>query len=88
MEDGREIGREVRVERNDLRDVAVDLLNKSHVLHHVIGEPRLVVLVDLLDQSSVAIEHRLNLVEAGVEGLPRLAFFFFFMVDGFAFGFV
>lgn len=71
-ENGRKIGGKVGVERNDLGNIAVDFLNESHVLDHIIWDPRLVILVDLLDQSSVPIKHRLYLVEAPVEALPYL----------------
>ena len=42
-----EIGGEIGVKRNDLRDVAVYLLDESHVLDHVVWDSRLVILVHL-----------------------------------------
>ncbi|PON37564.1 hypothetical protein PanWU01x14_319360 [Parasponia andersonii] len=72
VEEGGEVGGEVGVERDDFRDVAVDLLYQSHVLHHVVRDPGLVVLVHLLYQSPVPIQNRLYLSEALVEVLPNL----------------
>lgn len=73
MEQGGEIGREVGVEGDDLGDVTVDLLDEGHVLDHVVRDSRLVVLVHLLDQRSVPIQHRLHLPETLVKGIPHLA---------------
>lgn len=67
-----EVGVEVGVQRDDLGDVAVELLDEGHVLGHVVRQPGLVVLVHLLDESSVPIQHRLDLVEVGVEAPPDL----------------
>ncbi|GMN41300.1 hypothetical protein TIFTF001_010523 [Ficus carica] len=72
VEDSGEVGVEVGVEGDDLGDVAVELLDKSDVLAHVVRDPRLVVLVHLLYQRPVPIQHRLHLPEALVEPLPHL----------------
>jgi hypothetical protein len=71
VEQGREVGGEVGVERDDLGDVSVDLLDERHVLHHVVRDPRLVVLVHLLDQRSVLVQHALHLTKVPFEGLPQ-----------------
>lgn len=67
-----EIGGEIGVKRNDLRDVAVYLLDESHVLDHVVWDSRLVILVHLLDQNSVPVQHGLNLSEIMVQAVPNL----------------
>jgi hypothetical protein len=72
VEQGREVGGEAGVERDDLGDVAVDLFDERHVLHHVVREPRLVVLVHLLDQRSVPVQHALHLPKVLFEGPPHL----------------
>ena len=72
VEEGGEVGVEVGVEVDDLGDVAVELLDQSHVLRHVVWDSGLVVLVHLLDQAPVAVQHALHLPEALVEAPPRL----------------
>lgn len=72
VEEGGEVGVEVGVERDDLGDVAVQLLDQGHVLRHVVRDPRLVVIVYLLYQRPVPIQHRLHLPEALVEPFPQL----------------
>jgi len=67
-----EIGVEIRVERDNLGDVAVELLNKGHVFYHVVVHPRLLVLVHLLNQLPVSVQHRLHLPEPLVQGRPHL----------------
>ena len=67
-----EIGGEIGVKRNDLGDVAVYLLDESHVLDHVVWDSRLVILVHLLDQNSVPVQHGLNLSEIMVQAVPNL----------------
>lgn len=67
LEGAGEIGVEIGVKREDLGDVAVELLNERHVLHHVVAEPRVLILVHLLDQAAVAVQHRLHLVEDVVD---------------------
>lgn len=67
-----EIGIEIGVERNNLGDVPVEFLNQRNVFDHVIRHPRLLILVHLLNQETVAVEHRLNLPEALVHGGPGL----------------
>jgi len=71
LEGGGEIGVEIGVEREDLGDVAVELLNERHVLDHVVAEPRLLILVHLFDQAAVAVQHRLHLAEALVDRCPH-----------------
>ena len=67
-----EIGGEIGVKRNDLGDVAVYLLDESLVLDHVVWDSRLVILVHLLDQNSVPVQHGLNLSEIMVQAVPNL----------------
>lgn len=69
---GGEIRIEIRVKRDDLGDIPIELLNQGHVLHHIVGNPGLVVLVHLLNQKTVAIQHRLHLPQALVERRPHL----------------
>ena len=69
---GSEVGPEVGVDRTDFRNVAVDLLDESHVLHHVVWNSRLVILVHLLNKRSVPIQNRLDLPEILAEVLPQL----------------
>ena len=71
LEGGGEIGVEVGVEREDLGDVAVELLNEGHVLDHVVAEPRVLILVHLIDQVAVAVQHRLHLAEALIDRRPH-----------------
>ncbi|MCD7452481.1 hypothetical protein HAX54_017020 [Datura stramonium] len=44
----------------------------ADVLHHIIVRPRLMVLVDLLNQQSVPVQHRLHLLESVREVVPHL----------------
>lgn len=82
VKEGGEIGGEVGVKRNDLGDVAVDLLDKTHVLDHVVGDSRAVVVVHLLDQGSVPIQYGLYLAEPAVKLVPHLRILgFLFFVD-------
>lgn len=67
-----EIGGEIGVKRNDLGDVAVYLLDESNVLDHVVWDSRLVILVHLLDQNSVPVQHGLYLSEIMVQAVPNL----------------
>lgn len=67
-----EIGIEIGVERHDLGDIPIELMNQGHVLRHIVRNPRLVVLVHLLNQKAVTIQHRLHLPKALVERRPRL----------------
>ncbi|WVY89649.1 hypothetical protein V8G54_035163 [Vigna mungo] len=71
LESGGESGVEIGVEREDLGDVAVELLNEGHVLDHVVAEPRLLILVHLIDQAAVAVQHRLHLAEALIDRRPH-----------------
>lgn len=49
MTGGGEISGEFGVEGRDLGDILINFLDQGHVLDHVVGDLRLVVLVDLLD---------------------------------------
>ena len=46
---GGQIRIEIREKRDDLGDIFVELLNQGHILRHIVGNPRLVVLVHLLN---------------------------------------
>lgn len=74
--DAGEISGEIGIHGDDLGYVAVDLLNESDVLHQIVVDFGLVVVVHLLDQRAVAVEHRLHLPEILREGGPnrRIAF--------------
>lgn len=72
MEHSGEVRGEVGVEGNDLGDVAVNLLDEGHVFYHVVRDSRLMVLVHLLDQGSVPVQHYLHLPEPLVQGIPHL----------------
>ena len=67
MERRGEIRRHIRVKRDNLGDVSVDFLNQSNVLDHVVWVLGLVIIVDLLNQNSVPVQNRLDLLEAGVQ---------------------
>lgn len=45
--------------------------DEGHVFYHVVAEPGVLVLVDLLDQESVTVQHRRHLTEAFVERFPH-----------------
>ena len=55
---------------NNLGDIPIKLLNQRHVFLHVIGNPGLVILVHLLNQEPITVQHRLHLMEALVEHGP------------------
>lgn len=74
---GGEIGVEIGVEMGNLGDVTVEFLNERDVLDHIVGDPGLMVLVHLLNQEAVAVQHRLHLTEAAVESGPHLWVSFF-----------
>lgn len=67
-----EIRGEIRVHRDHFGDVAVEFLDEGHVVHHVTWNSRLVVLIHLLNQDSVSVQHRLDLPESLVKGGPNL----------------
>ncbi|KAG6415927.1 hypothetical protein SASPL_123346 [Salvia splendens] len=69
--DGGEIGGEIGIHGDDLGNVTVDFLNERDVLDEIIVEFGLVVVVDLLDEEAVAVEHRLHLPEVLGEGRPN-----------------
>lgn len=68
--DGGEIGGEIGIHGDDLGNIAVDLLNERDVLHEIVVNFGLMVLVDLLDEEAVAVEHGLHLPEILGEGGP------------------
>lgn len=70
MNDAGETRRELRIKRDDLWNIPVDLLNQRHVLHQIVVDFRLVILVDLLNQRAVPVKHRLDLPEIAREGAP------------------
>lgn len=76
MTDVGEISGEIGIHGDDLGYVPVDLLNESDVLHQIVVDFGLVVVVHLLDQHAVAVQHRLHLPEILGEGGPnrRIAF--------------
>lgn len=52
-----EVRGEIGVHGDNFRDVPIEFLDESHVVHHVAGNSRLVVLVHLLNQHSVTVQH-------------------------------
>jgi len=60
----------IRIKRRNPRNILIQLLNQTHVLHHIIRHSRLLILVHLLNYCPVPIKHRLNLPEALVQRLP------------------
>lgn len=69
--DGGEIGGEIGIHGDDLGNIGVDFLNERDVVDEIIVEFGLVVVVDLLDEEAVAVEHRLDLPEILGEGRPN-----------------
>ncbi|KAL0359180.1 UNVERIFIED_CONTAM: Peptidyl-prolyl cis-trans isomerase CYP21-2 [Sesamum angustifolium] len=65
------VRRQIRVKRDDLGDIPVEFLNQGHVLHQIVVDFRLVILVHLLNQGSVPVQHRLDLAEVLCEGGPN-----------------
>lgn len=57
MESSREIRGEIRVHGNNFRDVSIKFLDQSNVVNHVAWDSRLVILIHLLNESSVSVEH-------------------------------
>nr|GMD23834.1 hypothetical protein PanWU01x14_319360 [Ipomoea batatas] len=72
VNDAGEIDGEIGIHSNDFGDIPVDLSNQIHVPGDVIRKLRLVVLVDLLNQIPVLIQHRLDISETLAQRLPRL----------------
>ena len=60
----------IRIKRSNLRNIPIQLLNQTHVLHHIIRHSRLLILIHLLNYCPVPVKHRLNLPEALVQRLP------------------
>lgn len=63
MKDGGEIGRQIRVKRNNRGDVPIKFLDECNVFDHVVGDLGLVILVDLLNQHAIPVQNGLNLLE-------------------------
>ncbi|KAF7816103.1 hypothetical protein G2W53_030072 [Senna tora] len=58
--------------RQNLGDVTINLANQSNILHEIVRDLGLVILVHLLDQGTVLIEHRLRLTETPAQRVPNL----------------
>lgn len=76
VEGSGEIRGEIRVHGDNFRDVSIEFLDESNVVDHVARNSRLVILVYLLNQCSVPVQHGLDLPEGLVKGVPHLGVVF------------
>lgn len=68
-----EVAGQVTVEVHDLPDVVVELPDEAHVPRQAVGDPALMILIDLINEEPVLIEDVLHLHEALLERLQDLA---------------